>query len=126
MEPGESVTVTVGEVLAGLQSVYPGVHDAAVDERGAIRPHVNVFVGDENVRFLDGLATPVPPDAEVWILPAVSGGQTERSSHSPARRSSRVADVRRPLAGSPLPDTCHPHVCPGGSSSRQSQSGLPA
>ncbi len=74
MEPGESVTVTVGEVLAGLQSVYPGVHDAAVDERGAIRPHVNVFVGADNARDLDGPATVVPVGAEVSVLPAVSGG----------------------------------------------------
>jgi molybdopterin synthase sulfur carrier subunit len=68
------VTVTAGEVLMALQTSYPGVHDAALDERGAVRPHVNVFVGVENIRFANGLATPVPPGAEVWILPAVSGG----------------------------------------------------
>ena len=65
---------TVGDVLAALRPAYPGVHDAALDERGAIRQHVNVFVGAENVAFAEGLATPVPPGVEVWILPAVSGG----------------------------------------------------
>ena len=66
--------VTAGQVLAALRACYPGVHDAALDERGAVRPHVNVFVGADNIRFAAGLATPVPAGAEVWILPAVSGG----------------------------------------------------
>jgi molybdopterin converting factor small subunit len=66
--------VTAGQVLAALRSCYPGVHDAALDERGHVRPHVNVFVGPDNIRLADGLATRVPPGAEVWILPAVSGG----------------------------------------------------
>ena len=65
---------TVGEVLAALRPTHPGVHDAALDERGAVRQHVNVFVGAENIGFGAGLATPVPRGAEVWILPAVSGG----------------------------------------------------
>lgn len=68
------ITVTVGDVLAALQRLYPGVHHAALDEAGAVRRHVNVFAGTENIRFAAGLATPVPPGAEVWILPAVSGG----------------------------------------------------
>ena len=72
-----SPSVTAGEVLAALRSCYPGVHDAALDERGHVRPHVNVFVGAENIRFAEGLSTPVPPGAEVWILPAVSGGSLE-------------------------------------------------
>ena len=71
---GSEAAATAGQVLAALRSCYPGVHDAALDERGAVRPHVNVFVGAENIRFAKGLATPVPPGAEVWILPAVSGG----------------------------------------------------
>ena len=65
---------TVGEVLAALRPTHPGVHDAALDERGAVRQHVNVFVGSENIGFGAGLATSVPQGAEVWILPAVSGG----------------------------------------------------
>jgi molybdopterin converting factor small subunit len=66
--------VTVGEVFRALQSIYPGVHDAALDERGAVRSHVNVFVGTDNIRLGAGLATTVPAGADVWILPAVSGG----------------------------------------------------
>ncbi len=66
--------VTVGDVLAALGMTHPGVHHAALDERGAVRQHVNVFAGAENIRFAAGLATPLPAGAEVWILPAVSGG----------------------------------------------------
>jgi sulfur-carrier protein len=77
LAPEPPATVTAGQVLASLESSYPGVRDAALDERGAVRPHVNVFVGSENIRFCAGLATPVPAGAEVWILPAVSGGQGE-------------------------------------------------
>ena len=66
--------LSVGAVLAALEGIYPGVHDAVLDECRAVRPHVNVFVGPDNIRLGAGLATPVPAGAEVWILPAVSGG----------------------------------------------------
>jgi hypothetical protein len=56
--------------------VHPGLRDRVTNERGALRPHVNVFVGDEAVRFLGGLAAPLPMAAsvEISIVPAVSGG----------------------------------------------------
>jgi molybdopterin converting factor small subunit len=65
---------TVGEALAALGSVHPGVRDRVMDEQGRVRPHVNVFVGHESIRWTGGLETPIPPDAELFILPAVSGG----------------------------------------------------
>ena len=42
--------------------------------QGEVREHINIFLGEENVRYLDGLATPVPDGAEVTIVPAISGG----------------------------------------------------
>jgi molybdopterin synthase sulfur carrier subunit len=65
---------TVSEALAGLWALHPGVRDRVVTEQGEVRPHVNVFVGTESIRFTGGLATPVPEGAEIWIVPAVSGG----------------------------------------------------
>ena len=65
---------TVGGLLDVLGSEHPGVGHRVMDERGQLRAHVNVFVNGESVRWLDGLATPVGPDDEVWIIPAVSGG----------------------------------------------------
>ena len=65
---------TVVEVLDALDAVHPAVGRRVRDETGAQRQHVNVFVGPDNVRDLDGLSTVVPVGAEVSILPAVSGG----------------------------------------------------
>ncbi|HVE80391.1 MAG TPA: MoaD/ThiS family protein [Gemmatimonadaceae bacterium] len=65
---------TVGDALAALGSRCPGVLDRIVDERGDVRAHVNVFVGDESIRFLDGLATPLSGNSAVTIVAAVSGG----------------------------------------------------
>ena len=52
----------------------PGVLARTLDERGALRRHMNVFVGEENARDVDGLQTPVHDGAEVSIIPAISGG----------------------------------------------------
>lgn len=65
---------TVWEALELLWSVYPGIRDRVVTEQGEVRPHVNIFVGEENIRDADGLKTPVPANAEITIVPAVSGG----------------------------------------------------
>jgi molybdopterin converting factor small subunit len=50
------------------------VRDRVVTEQGEVRPHVNVFVGVESIRFTGDLATPLAADAEISIVPAVSGG----------------------------------------------------
>lgn len=65
---------SVGEALAALWSLHPGVRDRVVTEQGEVRPHVNVFVGAENIRFTGGLTTRLPAEAEITIVPAVSGG----------------------------------------------------
>jgi molybdopterin synthase sulfur carrier subunit len=61
-------------VLATVGQAHPGVGQRVLDDRGALRPHVNVFVNGESIRYLAGMATPVGERDEVWILPAVSGG----------------------------------------------------
>lgn len=65
---------TVGEALQRLRQRHPAVFDRIVTERGEVRPHVNVFVGQESIRWSGGLDTPVEDGAELVILPAVSGG----------------------------------------------------
>ena len=65
---------TVGDALAALGRKSPGALDRIMDERGSVRRHVNLFVNGENVRFLDGLSTPVPDGATIFVLAAVSGG----------------------------------------------------
>lgn len=65
---------TVGAALAALWAVHPGVRDRVVTELGEVRPHVNVFVGSESIRFLGGLEARVADREEISIIPAVSGG----------------------------------------------------
>ena len=65
---------TVADALAALWERHPALRDRVLDEAGALRPHVNVFVGRESIRHTGGLATPLASPAVVFILPAVSGG----------------------------------------------------
>jgi sulfur-carrier protein len=65
---------TVGEVIAALEGAHPGFTDRLIDEDGKLRRFVNVFVADDDVRFLDGLDTKVPDGETVSIVPAVAGG----------------------------------------------------
>jgi molybdopterin synthase sulfur carrier subunit len=64
----------VGEALSELWKLYPGLRDRVVNEQGALRPHVNIFVNDENVRRGHMLETSLPENCEITILPSVSGG----------------------------------------------------
>ena len=70
---------TVREALDALFAVHPGVADRVLTQDGAVRQHVNVFVGVESIRYTGGLATEVPPGAEISIIPAVSGGSPSES-----------------------------------------------
>lgn len=65
---------TVGEVLANLEGAHPGFSDRILDDEGNLRRFVNVFVADDDIRFLSGLNTPVPDGETVSIIPAVAGG----------------------------------------------------
>jgi molybdopterin converting factor small subunit len=65
---------TVGEVFAALTAEYPGLAGQLVDESGALHKFVNVYVNDDDIRYLDQLATPVAERDVVSILPAVAGG----------------------------------------------------
>jgi len=65
---------TVGEVLKALDVAYPGMAERLFDDSGKLRRFVNVFVADEDIRFLDGLETGVAAGAVVSIVPAVAGG----------------------------------------------------
>jgi sulfur-carrier protein len=65
---------TVAGVLKTLEATYPGFADRLFDDSGRLRRFINVFVADEDIRFLDGIDTPVPDGATVSIVPAVAGG----------------------------------------------------
>ncbi len=65
---------TVGEALKALDAGHPGFAERLFDESGELRRFVNVFLADEDVRFLDGLSTPVTSGQTISIVPAVAGG----------------------------------------------------
>ncbi len=74
---------TVGEVLNGLIAEYPGLSGQVIDEDGSLRKFVNVYLNDDDVRYLSALDTPVKDADEISILPAVAGGATD---HAMSRR----------------------------------------
>jgi molybdopterin synthase sulfur carrier subunit len=65
---------TLSGVLTALENRAPGIRARILDDQGQLRRFVNVYVDDEDVRFLDGLNTPTPVGAAVSVIPAVAGG----------------------------------------------------
>lgn len=65
---------TLSEVIAAVERDHPGVQGRVLDDDGKLRRFVNVYVGDEDVRFAGGLNTPTPDGTTVSIIPAVAGG----------------------------------------------------
>ena len=73
----QSVTVagtTVSQIIENLESEFPGIRERICDDAGTVRRFVNVFVADEDIRFMDNLATTVGEDDEISIIPAIAGG----------------------------------------------------
>ncbi len=65
---------TVGELLDGLVAAHPGLRDQLFGADGELNRFVNVYLDGQDVRYLDGVATPVDPRDELVILPAMAGG----------------------------------------------------
>jgi len=65
---------TVGAVVDALEAAHPGIGERILDDAGTVRRFVNIFVDDEDIRFQQGLATPVGDGTTVSIIPAVAGG----------------------------------------------------
>ena len=65
---------TIGELVEGLEEAHNGIKEKLVDENGEIRRYVNVYLNDEDIRFLEQLATSVSDGAEISIIPAIAGG----------------------------------------------------
>ena len=67
---------TVGAVIEDLEARHPGIRARLLDEKG-VRRFVNIFVGDEDIRFLDGLKTELKGGEQISIIPAIAGGSAE-------------------------------------------------
>ena len=65
---------TLADALADLDAQFPGIRARVLDDDGRLRRFVNVYVNDDDVRFLEDLQTPTPEGASISIIPAVAGG----------------------------------------------------
>jgi MoaD family protein len=65
---------TISEIVDDLEARYPGLKERLMDDSGKLRRFVNIYVNDEDVRFLKGIGTEVPDGARLSIIPAVAGG----------------------------------------------------
>ncbi len=65
---------TVGDAIAELQSRFPGIQERLIDESGEVRRFVNVYVNEEDIRFLENQKTPLKDGDEISIIPAIAGG----------------------------------------------------
>jgi molybdopterin synthase sulfur carrier subunit len=68
---------TVSQVIENLEKKHPGIRDRLLDDKG-VRRFVNIYVGDEDIRFLDGLETSLSEGQEISIVPAIAGGSPSR------------------------------------------------
>ena len=75
----EAEGATVGEALRDLEAKYPGLVGQVINDEGALHKFVNVYVNDDDVRYLSSLDTPLGPSDEISILPAVAGGAVDQS-----------------------------------------------
>src|ERR1051326_8426979 len=69
---------TIGDAITELQSRYPGIKERRVEEKGEVRRFVNVYVNEEDIRFLQNQATTLKDGDEVSIIPAIAGGKIGR------------------------------------------------
>ena len=74
LEVVQAAGSNINEVLHSLDQAFPGLKERICDEQGVVRRFVNVFVNDEDIRFLEEGATPVKDSDEISIVPAIAGG----------------------------------------------------
>jgi len=74
LEVVQAAGATIAEVLHSLDQAFPGLKERICDDAGQVRRFVNVFVNDEDIRFLEESATPVRDTDEISIVPAIAGG----------------------------------------------------
>jgi len=74
LEVVQAAGANVGEIIDNLEKAFPGLKDRICDEKGDVRRFVNIFLNDEDIRFLEDKATAVKETDELSIVPAIAGG----------------------------------------------------
>ena len=70
----EAAGANIGEIIENLETSYPGIKERLCDQEGNVRRFVNIFLNDEDIRFMDDKATAVKEGDEISIVPAIAGG----------------------------------------------------
>jgi len=70
----EVSAASIGDAIAELQNRFPGIQERLIDEKGEVRRFVNVYVNEEDIRFLKNQQTPLKDGDEISIIPAIAGG----------------------------------------------------
>jgi molybdopterin synthase sulfur carrier subunit len=70
----EVSAATIGDAISELQTRYPGIKERLIDDSGTVRRFVNVYVNEEDIRFLDNQQTKLKDGDEISIIPAIAGG----------------------------------------------------
>jgi molybdopterin converting factor small subunit len=73
----EASASNLAEALLALWRLHPGLRDRITTEQGQVREHINIFIGEEDIRYTGGLMTPLRSGAEIFVIPAISGGANE-------------------------------------------------
>ena len=72
----DAVGKTIEQIVESLDSAYPGIRERLIDDNGDLRHFVNIYLNGEDIRYIDGLKSPVSDNDELSIVPAVAGGLT--------------------------------------------------
>lgn len=91
-----TAAATLNQALSVLWMICPGMRDRVVTEQGDLRAHINIFVGDENIRYTGGFATPVTAESAISIVPAVSGGGKPESVGTLRAAATTIGPCRPP------------------------------
>jgi len=69
---------TIGELVENLDQTYAGMKEKMLDETGQLRRYINIYVNDEDIRFLEGASTRLKDGDRIFIVPAIAGGGSAR------------------------------------------------
>lgn len=94
----ELAGATVREILGGLMERHPGLRGRLLDERSDLNRFINVYLNDEDIRFLANLDTPVKDGDAVMIVPAIAGGTSGPGAGGPGRPRRAGSSPRPPSA----------------------------
>src|SRR5207245_9360317 len=89
---------TVDDVVADLERQFPGLKERLVDESSELRRFINIYVNEEDIRFMDGKKTALKDGDAASIVPAIPGGRQERAGFDPHRRAADVSLAPAPSA----------------------------